>query len=116
MPQVDAPVAAAPDGGTLFISHDHTISILPQVVKAPGFDPERDFVAVAGFATFVNGLALSGGTPEFKATAKVLKELVGHHVDEEERNIWAQVKENFTDEQREQMNRDFLAAKKNVKV
>ena len=59
---------------------------------------------------------LPGGTPEFKATAKVLKELVSHHVDEEERNIWAQVKENFTDEQREQMNRDFLAAKKNVKV
>jgi hemerythrin superfamily protein len=59
---------------------------------------------------------LPAGTPEFKATAKVLKELVGHHVDEEERNIWAQVKENFTDEQREQMNRDFLAAKKAVKV
>ena len=70
-------------------------------------------------------LSLAGGlpTPETfpieamrEATAKVLKELVGHHVDEEERNIWAQVKENFTDEQREQMNRDFLAAKKNVKV
>ena len=63
--------AAAPDGHTLFISHDHSISILPQVVKAPGFDPERDFVAVAGFATFVNGLALSGGTP-----AKSLAEYV----------------------------------------
>ena len=63
--------AAAPDGHTLFISHDHTISILPQVVKAPGFEPERDFVAVAGFATFVNGLALSGGTP-----AKSLAEYV----------------------------------------
>lgn len=55
--------AAAPDGTTFFLSHDHTISILPLVVKNPGFDPARDFVAVAGFATFVNGLALSGGTP-----------------------------------------------------
>ena len=55
--------AAAPDGNTLFISHDHTISILPLVVKHPGFDPQQDFVAVAGFATFVNGLALSGATP-----------------------------------------------------
>ena len=27
--------AAAPDGMTLFLSHDHTISILPQVVKNP---------------------------------------------------------------------------------
>ena len=55
--------AAAPDGLTLFLSHDHTISILPQVVKNPGFDPAKDFVAVAGFATFVNALAVSPGTP-----------------------------------------------------
>ncbi len=55
--------AAAPDGTTLFLSHDHTISILPQVLRNPGFDPAKDFVAVAGFATFVNALAVSGGTP-----------------------------------------------------
>jgi tripartite-type tricarboxylate transporter receptor subunit TctC len=55
--------AAAPDGHTVFLSHDHSISILPQVVKTPGFDPARDFVPVAGFATFVNALAVSGGTP-----------------------------------------------------
>ncbi len=55
--------AAAPDGSTYFISHDHTISILPLVVKNPGFDPARDFAPVAGFATFVNALALSAGTP-----------------------------------------------------
>ncbi len=55
--------AAAPDGMTLFLSHDHTISILPQVVKNPGYDSAKDFVPVAGFATFVNALALSGGTP-----------------------------------------------------
>jgi len=55
--------AAASDGTTFFISHDHTISILPLVVKNPGFDPARDFVPVAGFATFVNAFAVSGGTP-----------------------------------------------------
>ncbi len=54
---------APADGHTLFLSHDHTISILPQVVKTPGFDPAKDFVPVAGFATFVNALAVSGGTP-----------------------------------------------------
>ena len=63
--------AAPADGSVLFLSHDHTISILPLVVKNPGFDPAHDFVPVAGFATFVNGLALSGGTP-----AKSLKEYV----------------------------------------
>ena len=55
--------AAPADGSVLFLSHDHTISILPLVLKNPGFDPAQDFAPVAGFATFANGLALSGGTP-----------------------------------------------------
>ena len=55
--------AAPADGNTLFISHDHTISILPLVIKNPGYEPAKDFVPVAGFATFVNALAVSGGTP-----------------------------------------------------
>lgn len=59
---------------------------------------------------------LTANTPEFKAAAKVLKELIDHHVKEEEDAIWDQVKSNFSDEQREQMNRDFLAAKKKVIV
>lgn len=67
-------------------------------------------------ATLMQLDKLEANTPEFKASAKVLKELIAHHVKEEERNIWAEVKENFSDEQRAQMNRDFLAAKKKVKV
>lgn len=55
--------AAPADGMTFFLTHDHTVSILPLVTKNPGFDPAKDFVAVAGFATFVNALAVSGGTP-----------------------------------------------------
>ena len=51
------------DGTVLFLSHDHTVSILPLVMKNPGFDPANDFVPVAGFATFVNAWAVSGGTP-----------------------------------------------------
>lgn len=55
--------AAPADGSVLFLSHDHSISILPLVMKNPGFEPAKDFVAVAGFATFVNALAVSSGTP-----------------------------------------------------
>lgn len=54
---------AEPDGSTVFLSHDHTVSILPLVLKNPGFVPDRDFVPVAGFAQFVNAIALSPGTP-----------------------------------------------------
>lgn len=55
--------ASPPDGTTVFLTHDHTISILPLVVKNPGYEPEHDFVPVGGFATFVNAFAVSGGTP-----------------------------------------------------
>ena len=55
--------AAAPDGNTVFISHDHTISILPLVSRTPGFDPAKDFVSMGGFASFVNSFAVSPGTP-----------------------------------------------------
>lgn len=59
---------------------------------------------------------LTANTPQFKATAKVLKELVNHHIQEEERNIWSQLRENFSSEQRDAMNRAFLAAKKKVRL
>ncbi len=55
--------SAPADGHTLFLTHDHTISILPQVIKKPGFDPDQDFVPVVGIATFVNALAVSSQTP-----------------------------------------------------
>ena len=54
---------ASADGSVVFLSHDHTISILPLVMKNPGYDPARDFVPVAGIATFVNAFAVSPGTP-----------------------------------------------------
>jgi tripartite-type tricarboxylate transporter receptor subunit TctC len=55
--------AAAPDGTTFFLSHDHSISILPLVTRNAGFDPATDFIPVAGFASFANVLAISGGRP-----------------------------------------------------
>lgn len=55
-------------------------------------------------------------SPEHRATGKVLKELVEHHIREEESNVWADVKSHFSDQQRVAMNRTFLAAKKRVKL
>ena len=50
------------------------------------------------------------------AVAKVLKELVEHHIKEEESNVWSDVKENFSEEDRKQMNVQFMAAKARIKV
>ena len=55
-------------------------------------------------------------SPEWTAAAKVLKELVDHHIEEEEENLWVHVKDNFTDEERIQMNREFEKAKKKVAI
>jgi len=49
---------------------------------------------------------------EFAATAKVLKELIEHHVQEEERNVWADAKEKFSADERKIMNAKYLATKK----
>jgi len=68
--------AAPPDGTTLLLSHDHTISILPLVTPDAGYEPDRDFIAVAGFAQFVNAIALgpaagaAGSLPTFLERAR----------------------------------------------
>ena len=54
---------APADGSTLFLTHDHTISILPQVVRHAGFAPAQDFEPVGGFASFVNSFAVSALHP-----------------------------------------------------
>ena len=53
---------------------------------------------------------------EFTAAAKVLKELLAHHIEEEEREIWRDVRENFSLEQRERMHAEFEAARKRVRI
>jgi len=60
---------APADGMTILLSHDHAISILPLVMKNPGYVPQQDFVAVAGIASFVNAMALSANTPATSFTA-----------------------------------------------
>ena len=53
---------------------------------------------------------------EFGAAAKVLKELIEHHIQEEENAVWADAKKHFSTEQRQAMNVAFLKAKKAVKI
>ena len=59
------------------------------------------------------GNALS---PEFGAAAKVLKELVSHHLREEESSVWSDARDNFSADQRKAMNLRYLAEKKKVRT
>jgi iron-sulfur cluster repair protein YtfE (RIC family) len=58
----------------------------------------------------------NAASPEHKAAGKVLKELVEHHIEEEERNVWADVKQHFSEDDRKKMNVRFFAAKGRVKL
>ena len=62
------------------------------------------------------GTIKPASSPAFTAAAKVLKELVDHHVQEEERNVWRDVRKAFDSDERIAMNRKFEAAKKRVRV
>lgn len=62
------------------------------------------------------GAIVNATSPEHKAAAKVLKELVEHHIEEEESNVWADAKEHFSDDERRRMNVAYLATKARVTV
>ncbi len=53
-------------------------------------------------------------TDAWKAHAKVLREMLDHHIKEEERGIFEELGEHFTDEQRDAMGSDFVARKEKL--
>ena len=53
---------------------------------------------------------------EHRATAKVLKELVEHHIREEESSVWSDAREHFSHTERIAMNRRYLQAKSRVRI
>ena len=63
----------------------------------------------------LGGIA-NASSSEHKAAAKVLQELVTHHIQEEEHNVWGDARKHFTKADRVKMNQRYLAAKAQVKV
>ena len=51
------------------------------------------------------------GTDAWKAHAKVLKEMLEHHIAEEEHDVYEELGEHFSDQQRDAIGADFLARK-----
>ena len=54
------------------------------------------------------------GTDAWKAHAKVLEEMLEHHIKEEERELFEELGEHFSDERRVAMGADFEAKKRKV--
>jgi len=53
----------------------------------------------------------AGASDLWKARAKVLREMLEHHIDEEQKGVFEELGEHFSDEQREQMAHDFETRK-----
>lgn len=55
----DAPA----DGSTLLLAIDHQIVMIPQTVKAPGYEPQKDFQPIIQLATYDICVGVSGKSP-----------------------------------------------------
>jgi hypothetical protein len=95
------------------ILYDAMITVGDKKIKQDGkegyIEHELAALTLAKLESISNAMS-----PEFGAAAKVLKELVEHHVQEEEKNVWADAKEKFSAEERVAMNHRYLAAKTRV--
>jgi hypothetical protein len=95
------------------VLYDALIAVGDQKIQQDGHEGYIEHELAAATLTQL-GTISNAMSPQFAATAKVLKELIEHHVQEEERNIWADAKDKFSSEERVAMNHKYLAAKKLV--
>jgi hemerythrin superfamily protein len=97
------------------IVYDSMIALSDRQAQMDGYEGALEHKWAA--KTLERLAALDDATSsEHKATAKVLKELVEHHIREEERNIWRDVRKNCSNEERARMNALYLAEKQRTKV
>lgn len=66
---------AAPDGRTLMVAPDHTLVILPETLKNPGFDTGRDFTPIGMVANYAGALAVgsASGVSDLNAWVEGIK-------------------------------------------
>jgi len=93
-------------------------AIIARKEKSSKIDGEEGYLEhdLAGKMLMTLGKISNATLPEFGAAAKVLKEFIAHHVEDEECNVWIDVRKHFNGKQRIEMNRKFEAAKKKIRV
>jgi hypothetical protein len=97
------------------VVYDAVIALRPKDAKTHG---EEGYIEhkLAAESLQLLGKISNAASPEFLAAAKVLKELIEHHVQEEERDIWADMRAHFDADERAAMNKRFEQAKKRVRA
>ena len=64
-------VRAAPDGYTLAYGHIGTLAMTPHIYADVGYDPRKDFTAIAQVGQYENVLVVGAGSP-YKSVAELL--------------------------------------------
>jgi hypothetical protein len=97
------------------VLYDAVIALKDNDAKIDGHEGYLEHECASKTLKHLDSIA-NASSPEHKAAAKVLKELVEHHIEEEESNVWNDAREHFSDDVRERMNAAYLAAKRRVKI
>jgi iron-sulfur cluster repair protein YtfE (RIC family) len=97
------------------VVYDAVIALKDKDAKTDGEEGYLEH-RLAGETLQLLGKIANTLSPEFSAASKVLKELIEHHVAEEESNVWSDLRRHFSSEERAKMNRKFEAEKKRVRV
>jgi len=97
------------------VVYDAVIALRDKGAQIDGYEGYLEHEWAAKTLQRLEGIT-NAASSEHKAAGKVLKELVEHHIEEEERNVWADAKKHFSDDERRKMNVMFLAAKRQVRV
>jgi hypothetical protein len=97
------------------VVYDAVIAVRDKQAQMDGYEGYLEHEWASKTLQRLGGIS-NANSPEHKATAKVLKELVEHHIDEEENSVWSDVKKHFSEVERKQMNVAFAAAKRRVKL
>jgi hemerythrin-like domain-containing protein len=97
------------------VLYDAIIALKDKDAKQDGEEGYIEHALADKTLAKLEGIA-NATSPEFGATAKVLKELVEHHVKEEESNVWSDARDNFSADARKDMNRAYLTEKKKVRM
>jgi hemerythrin-like domain-containing protein len=97
------------------IVYDAVIALRDKNAQQDGYEGYLEHEWAAKTLQRLEGMT-NAASPEHKAAGKVLKELVEHHIEEEESSVWGDVKRNFSADVRKAMNVAFAAAKRRVRV
>ena len=97
------------------VVYEMVVALPDRQAQVDGYEGALEHQWAAKTLERLGSLTDAGGA-EHKATAKVLKDLVEHHIQEEEENIWRDVRKHCSHDDRARLDGEYVAEKRRVTV